>query len=137
MKNLKWIIGFLILTLTIVSCLDDEPTLNAVYNYKAIDSVQIGEIHPARQVTEIKTFYTRTNNCEDFFNYQYDILGNERSVVMIIAELQSNDCEEINETSSNTLQFKPENSGTYNFRFWNGVDENGQDVFIEKEIEIP
>jgi len=137
MKNLKWFIGLILISLSVVSCLDDEPTVEVVYKYKAVDSVQIGEIHPSRQVTEIRTYFTRTNSCENFFNYEYHILGNERSVSAIFSEFEDASCEEISEPSYSVLQFKPENSGIYTFRFWNGLDENGQDVFIIKEIEIP
>jgi len=137
MKNSKWFISFLIIGLGIASCLDDEPTLNAVYNYKAIDSVRIGEIHPARQVTEIKTFYTQTNSCEYFFDYEYQILGNERNVMMVTAKNEEPGCEPQSRVDSSFLQFKPESGGTYRFRFWSGTDENGQDTFIIREIEIP
>jgi len=137
MKNLKWFIGLFLIGLTVTSCLDDEPTLNVTYQYKAIDSVQVGEIHPARQVTEIKTFFTRTSSCENFFDYEYHILGNERSVSMVTSKYSDNSCEETSDPASYVLQFKPEASGIYTFRFWNGVDENGQDIFIIREIEIP
>jgi len=137
MKNLKWFIGLAFISLFVVSCLEDEPTVDVTYKYKAIDSVQVGEIHPPRQVTEIKTYFTRNKSCEDFFNYEYHILGNERTVSVIFSEFEDGSCEEISEPSYSVLQFKPEDSGVYTFRFWNGSDENGQDIFIIKEIEIP
>lgn len=137
MKNLKWFIGLFIFSLSVASCLDDEPTLNVSYQYKSIDSVQIGEIHPAREVTKIKTFFTRTSNCENFFDYEYHILGNERTVSIVTSKYSDSSCEEISEPASYVLQFKPEMSGLYTFRFWGGTDENGQDIFIIREIEIP
>ena len=122
---------------SITSCLDDEPTLQVDYVYAPTDSVQVGEIKPAREVTEIRTYFTRNSECETFFDYDYQISGNERTVSIVISDLQVNDCLNISESEFNTLQFKPESSGTYTFRFWAGNDENDDPIFIIKEIEIP
>lgn len=137
MKSLKWLVGLFILGGILVSCLDDEPTLEIAYQYRPIDSIQIDTIMPSRQVTEIKTFFTTTNGCQDFFDYEYSILGNERTVAVITSEILEESCTAVTEAQSFTLQFKPESSGTYTFRFWGGIDENGDDIFIIREIEIP
>jgi len=137
MKILNYFTGLIIISLTTISCLDEEPVADVTYGYKPTDSVQIVEINPSRQVTEIKTFYTKTSSCENFFDYEYQILGNERSVMIVMAKYEEPDCETANEADSFTLQFKPESNGLYTFRFWSGTDENGHDTFIVKEIEIP
>ena len=137
MKSFKWLVVLMLAGFFSYSCLDDEPTVNVKYLFAPIDSVQIGEIKPARQVTEIRTFYTRNNECETFFDYDYTITGNERTVTMLISSLQANDCLEITEADFHTLQFRPEQSGLYTFRFWNGNDQDGQPIFIIRKIEIP
>lgn len=137
MKNLKWLVGLFLIGIMTASCLDDEPVMNVTYNYRPIDSVQIDSIYPARQVTEIKTFFTTTNGCQQFFDYDYNALGNERTVSVITSEIEELGCTDITETEFYTLHFKPETSGTYTFRFWNGKDAEGQDMFIIREIEIP
>jgi len=137
MKSLRWIIGLALTGLVVVSCLDDEPVTDVVFRYKAIDSVQIDTILPARQVTEIKTYFTTQNGCQVFFDYDYTILGNERTVSVVISEVQNQGCTEIIQSHSPVLKFKPESSGIYTFRFWSGVDQDGQDLFIIREIEIP
>ncbi len=137
MKSLKWIIGLVLMGIATISCLDDEPIANVVYKYDAIDSVQIDTIMPARQVTEIKTYFTTENGCQRFFDYDYTILGNERTVSVIVSELEDQVCTESAQVYAPVLYFKPEAGGTYTFRFWNGVDEDGQDLFIIREIEIP
>lgn len=139
MKSLKSVVGCIIIGMTIISCLDDEPVSNVNYKYSEIDSIQIGEINPARSVTEIKTFFTRNNSCETFFDYDYQISGNERSVSIITADVVNNvtNCADISEGVAHTLLFKPDVSGTYTFRFWAGNDENEEPIFIVKELEIP
>jgi|SRR5690606_3908469 len=137
MKNLKWFVGLVLIGIVAVSCLDDEPISNVVFKYSAIDSVQIDTIMPARQVTEIKTYFTTKNGCQQFFNYDYTILGNERTVSVMVSEAQDQNCTLEQQVHSPVLNFKPESPGIYTFRFWNGVDEDGQDLFIIREIEIP
>jgi|SRR5690606_35194905 len=136
MKNLKWLVGLFLIGILAVSCLDDEPVVNVSYQYRPIDSIQIDSVYSVFQVTEIKTFYSTSNTCQEFFNYDYTALGNERTVAIIAAEVEEPNCTDITEIESFTLKFRPERPGTYSFRFWNGKDENGQDKFIIREIEI-
>ncbi len=137
MKNIKWILALMITGLFVTSCLDDEPALNVDYEYAPIDSITIDEIRPAREVTEIRTYFTRNSECETFFDYDYQISGNERTVSIVISDLQVEDCLNISEASSHILQFRPETGGTYTFRFWAGNDANNEPIFIVQEIEIP
>jgi hypothetical protein len=137
MKNLKWIVGLFILSsFALQSCLDDENIQNVTYHYKGIDSIHVGQINSARQVTEITTYYTKISNCENFFDYEYRSLGNERTVTMVTFRLP-NDCTTETELDSTILRFRPEVPGTYTFRFWNGNDENNNPIFINQEIIIP
>lgn len=137
MKNLKWLVGLFLIGICMVSCLDDEPVMNVTYQYRPIDSIEIDSIYPARQVTEIKTFFTTTNGCQQFFDYDYTALGNERTVSVVTSEIQDAGCSELIETKSFTLRFSPTTSGTYTFRFWNGKDAEGQDTFIIREVVVP
>lgn len=137
MKNLNWLVVLIMTGLIFNSCLDDEPTAEVEYKYAPVDSVHIGEIRPARMVTEITTFFTRQSDCEVFFDYDYQIAGNERTVSIISSNLVNQNCIEIMEVESNKLQFRPETSGKYVFRFWAGNASNNEPIFIIKEIDIP
>ena len=137
MKNLKWIIGlFLFAPFALHSCLDDESTQNVTYHYKGIDSVKIGEVNPARQITEITTYFTKVSSCEEFFDYEYQGLGNERTVTMVTYRVQTS-CTQGTSVDSTVLRFKPDLPGNYTFRFWNHNDESNNPVFITQEVLIP
>jgi hypothetical protein len=137
MKNLKWIVGLFILSsFALQSCLDDENTQQVTYHYKGIDSIKIGEIRNAREVTEITTYFTRINACENFFDYEYRSLGNERTVTMVTYRVQES-CSDGAIADSTVLRFRPDIPGTYTFRFWTGNDENQNPIFITQEIQIP
>lgn len=137
MKKFKWIVGlFIFSTFALQSCLDDESTQNVTYHYKGIDSIKVGEINSARQITEITTYFTRINECEQFFDYEYQGLGNERTVSMVTFRVEGT-CSEAASVDSTVLRFKPEFPGNYTFRFWNHNDEDNNPVFITEEILIP
>src|SRR5690606_3115291 len=137
MKNLKYWAVLMTIGLFFNACLDDEPTTQVTYQYVPIDSISFKEINPVKSVTEIKTYFTKSNDCELFFDYDYQISGNERTVSIITSLLRNENCIDAPQAAVNTLQFVPTSSGTYTFRFWAGIDENQQAQFIIKEIEIP
>ena len=56
MKRYLGIFSIALLSIALNSCMEDEATDNIYLSYRAIDSIQIEQINPARQVTEIKTF---------------------------------------------------------------------------------
>ena len=136
MKGLKLFLGAIVLSFGLNSCLDDEPTSKVNYSYKAIDSVVIEQVNPLREVTNIKTYFTRNNTCEAFFDYEYRASGFQRDVVMITSTLQDPTCQDTTAVGVKTLKFLPESPGEYFFRFWAGTDENGDPIYITKEVGI-
>lgn len=137
MKRFLGLLGLALLSIALNSCIDDEPTDNIYLTYRAIDSIQIEQINPSNEVTEIKTFFTRKNTCEHFFDYDYRIFRNERTVKLILAKIDDQPCDSIEESTYQTLKFKPEKSGIYKFYFLNGFDENKNPIYITEEIVIP
>lgn len=136
MKNFIWILGLMFLGILTTSCLDDERVDNIYYRMKPIDSVDIQAVNGVFEVTEIKTYFTRENNCEDFFDYDYRAFGPDRIVSLVTWSVESDSCTEINEPSNSILRFMPERPGEYNFRFWSGYDEDNRPTYIEKNILI-
>lgn len=136
MKKIKWISAVLFLGLLTVSCLDDEQVDNIYYQMKPIDSIDIQAVNGVREITEIKTYYTKSGSCEDFFDYDYRGFDMERRVALITWKVEGDNCTEISEADYAVLRFRPEKAGDYTFKFWNGNDSTNQPVFIEKTITI-
>lgn len=137
MKRYLGIFSIALLSIALNSCMDDEATDNIYLSYRAIDSIQIEQINPARQVTEIKTFFTRKNSCEHIFDYDYRIFRNERTVRLVMSQINDQPCDSLGEAVYHTLKFRPEHHGKYIFHFWNGFDENNNPMYITEEIIIP
>ena len=51
--------------------------------------------------------------------------------------IEQDDCQPItNITRQEVLKFKPTEVGTYTFKFWQGKDTNGDDIFLEIERPV-
>src|SRR5690554_6371842 len=97
MKRYSGIFSIALLSFALISCMDDEATDNIYLSDRAIDSIQIEQIDPARQVTEIKTFFTRKNSCEHILDYDYTIFRNESTVTLLISQINVQPCDSLGE----------------------------------------
>lgn len=136
MKKLGVIVFFVLMGISVVSCLDDEQTESFVYRYSPIDSVTIDTAIYIHQIAEIKTYFKTSNNCQFFYDYDYSAVGKERTVAVILAQKSNQSCDEIVSNEVRTLRFRPEKQGLYTFRFWQGKDENDEDQFIIHKLNV-
>ena len=116
----------------VLSCsLDDEPKSEPVA--LPIESVIIPSDWPLNQLGAIKVTYRRPTTCHLFngFNYQYT---DEFTRTVNIEAVKLNDAS--TESYEVDLQFKPTEFGIYHFKFWSGVDENGNNTFLEYDIDV-
>lgn len=137
MKRYLGLLSVALLSIALNSCLDDESTDNIFLSFKVIDSIQIEQVNPVKQITEIKTYFNRENTCEHIFDYDYSVFKNERTVRLVMSKTKNQSCDTINEAVYHTLKFRPEHNGKYTFHFWNGFDENNNPIYITEEIIIP
>lgn len=136
MKKIYWLGILMISSVFCFSCLNDERVDNVYYSVTPIDSVQIGAVNRVGELTEIKTFYTRRNSCEDFFDYDYFAFDTERRVTIVTVTVKNDQCEVVQEADAWVLKFIPQHSGEYHFKFWNGNDENNKPIYLEEIINI-
>lgn len=137
MKRFIGLLSFVLIGFGLSACIDDEPTDELHLSYRAIDSVQVERINPPREITEFKIYSTKKNSCEELFDYDYVAFQNQRTVKLVVAEVIGDNCTQEETVAMTTLQFRPENNGTYTFYFWNGFDEDGEPMYLTEEIVIP
>lgn len=101
-----------------------------------IDSVKIAQDTMDVFTTQsIKTYSNYTENCEGFYGYDY--LHNaafERKVISYKFKTDGNCLDSVTKISQ--INFRPQMSGTYLFRFFSGKDAAGENIFIEKNIVV-
>lgn len=137
MNTLKKIALFLFLTLFSISCSLDDNEINYRFELLEIESVVVpDELH----LGETHSFiirYRRPTSCHGFNAFYYEKNLNVRTVAVQGFVVESSDCLPFeNEIQEQTLDFYVTNNGSYIFKFWQGKDDNGEDLYLEYEIPV-
>ena len=111
------------------------------------------EILPIRSVIDMPTVvnyndsyvinytYSLPTNCHTFSDLYYLTEGTERTVAVISRRINPVGdviCEDLpyEEIQGQFTFHVLNNNGTYVFKFWQGLDENGQDEYLVYEVPI-
>lgn len=135
----KFILAILFCSLLLSCSLEDG---NKTFNLDIVpvSSVEMPTAYRVDSITKIPVTYIRPTLCHEFSNFYYNSIGNERTVAIYCSKPNDTECTPLgnnnNYSTTVTLSFKPKNTGTYNFRFWTGVDMNGTDQYIEHEVVV-
>ncbi|MCS3869672.1 hypothetical protein J3D55_002588 [Chryseobacterium ginsenosidimutans] len=117
-------IGFsaLVLGLLFTSCNDDDDyeTIESIDKIK-IDSVKIiNDTMDVFTVQSIKTYSTYSSHCEGFYGYDYVHTDNSTRTVTAYKYITNGPCTQESYTAPSQINFSPQQTGTYTFKFWNG-----------------
>lgn len=146
-----------VLVLTFValmmSCIKDDVP-NVRYELSPIDTVAFpADTLILNKKYEIEISYLQTSSCQEFNGFTTDTERDEdkpgditdedpKSNTILVGALMSvydrEDCQEYDEpkTVKKELSFEPIDQNPYIFKFWQGVDENEEPIFLEKTIYI-
>lgn len=134
---MKKIIALLSLFLVITSCSvsNDEPNFH--YELLPIQDVEIPTEFVMGETYQITLWYYKPSTCHGFGGFYYEKNLNERTIAIQSIVQDESTCTPLtNELVSATLDFYVTNNGSYVFKFWQGVDDNGEDVFYEVEVPV-
>ena len=120
------------------SCKDDRFEGDEI---TSIDPVKIDSVNIPRDSMEvlsvmpIKTYSNYSSKCEGFYGYDY-IHTNEftRNVTSYKFKTNAQCGEQV--TRSSQINFQPQKIGNYVFKFWNGKDASGENIWIEKNVKV-
>ena len=135
---MKKIIFLLLIAISLTSCsLEDDPSNDFYYDILPVESVDIPEEFELGQTYEITVTYLRPTTCHVFNNFYYESELNQRTVAVVTSVYTNNDCLPlIDEEVEATFNFMVNNNGTYVFKFWQGEDENGNDLYYIVEVPV-
>lgn len=120
-----------------ISC-DDRNDDNEIQSVDAvkIDSVKIPQdTMDVFTVQTIKTYSTYPDGCHGFYGYDYIREDMTRKVVSYAYKVNGG-CTLATHTDASGINFRPEEKGTYTFKFWNGKDSSNNNIWIEKTIVV-
>jgi hypothetical protein len=136
MKRYALLVLTLIFTSIFTSCSLDDDTNFIGTEIIPIESVEIPEYFVFGERYEILITYNRPSTCYQFYNFYYDINENERVVAIINSVYSDNSCVEEEESVTVTLNFETRSNETYLFKFYQGVDEEGEDIYYLVEVPV-
>lgn len=134
MKKVLWLLG---IVLVFASCsLDDEST-TFTQELVPIVSVETPDTLVLFQKHTFSITYERPTSCHVFDGYSYEKKQDTLYIGVVNDVYVQNNCEPLtNEEVTTDLNFVPERSGFYVFRFWQGLDEVGDPIYLTKEIPV-
>ena len=138
---MKKLLLFFFALVTLSSCSindDDEPQNNILYAYAAIDEVVMPDAFVLGEEYEIKITYTNPSPCHEMFGFEY-VPENQTHYFGIVSSFNPNDplcSDEVGSTEEYVWKFRANRNEKYIFKFWTGIDSNGEAVFLTREVEV-
>ena len=127
----------LLLGITLVSCeidLDDE---NISFEKVVAFDINIPANLTVNYEYNVSFNYALVDGCRSFYNIEIQSPTDGVREVTAFVEVENNrNCSSIYSEHTHTFKFKPITTGTYIFKFWNGVGANGIDLFETHEITV-
>jgi len=134
---MKKLIVFFVLLGTLVSCsLDDDNSVNYHFEILPIESVEIPDQFTLGETYPITVHYIKPSSCYVFNDFYYVKELNERTIAVVNTVYENQSCTEAQEMAEATFNFFVTSNGTYVFKFWQGVDESGNDLYYIVEVPV-
>lgn len=138
-NEMKKILLLVFLVSLLVSCsLDDSSSPDFTYKLAAVVSVEIPDTLIFQQVYDFDIEYKQPSTCNVFYGYDYRVKGNERFIGVKNTVYLDDNCEDLAEdnTAHHDLSFLVERGDHYIFKFWQGIDDEGEPVYLTKEVPV-
>ena len=135
MKKL-FLLGFL--TFLVVSWSPEREDSQNFYNeILPVESVNMPDAFQFGSTHEITMTYLRPSGCHVFSDFYYLSEMIQKTVAIISTVFPDQDCQVFeNEEVEVTLNFRVNDIDPYVFRFWQGEDENGNDIYYVVEVPV-
>ena len=133
MKKLVLLLSFLF---AFNSCSTDDDD-NFRFELLPVESVEIPNEFTLGETYEITIRYYRPSTCHAFNSFYYEKNLNTRTIAVESIVFEQDGCEALESVLvEKKLNFHVTNNGSYIFKFWQGANEYGEDVFLEYEIPV-
>ncbi len=135
MKRIKIILVFFLATF-FAGC--DNDNTGFFYDLVPIESAVVPDEFTRGETYTISVSYFRPTSCHGFAGFDYNRLNNERTVAVVNVVVNPNQCQDLEQTDlvEETLDFFVGQEESYIFRFWQGLDELGNNKFLSIEVPV-
>ncbi len=135
---MKKIIGLLIVSLTLFSCLSDDTQQTGLIELTEIQEVIVPDEVVFNQTYDFEITMKRPTLCHGFQEFQVDRSNSEYILISAIVEFSPQvSCEEVEyESITTTLSYNIDREDEITFRFVGQENANGTRDFISKTIPV-
>jgi hypothetical protein len=137
MKKYVLLVVVFISIFTSCSLENENPVLST--EVLLIDSVVVPEQFVQGEIYEITITYTRPSLCYEFYDFIYEINGQERTIAVVNKVLYANESPScLDDPQQVTVNFDFTVSGTepYLFKFYQGENDEGLDQYFLVEVPV-
>jgi len=132
---MKKIIALFLMISTIFSCsLDEGPSFYT--EILPVEEVQMPQEFVLGEIYTITLSYYKPTGCHVFNDIYYKSELNERTVAIINTVYEGENCSQEPTLEEVSFNFIVNSNGSYIFKFWQGKDENGDDIYYIVEIPV-
>lgn len=129
------------LCLILLSCwscsLEDDDYINYNFEFIPIEEVDIPSSFIIGETYQIKLHYNRPSSCHVFHDLYYRSDGPERTIAVVNVVYDNSNCEDLeNSLIERSFYFRAIYDQVYIFKFWQGEDENGEDIYLIYEVPV-
>ena len=134
MKKIAALIGIFLI---VISCSTDIDETKRHYELVAIQNVIIPDTLYFGDENIITVEYLQISNCHEFDGFLYQKSENTRTIAVQNSVIENPNCQTVtNVVKSENINFIPSSTGLYTFKFWQGKDANGENIFLEIQREV-
>lgn len=129
----------LVLLITVIgfSCSLDNDTPRTYQQVLPIENAVMPSEFQLDQTYEITLTYLRPTSCHAFSDIYYLKHDNERTIAIISVVFEGDgNCTALETEQEATFNFKATQTGSYIFKFWQGVDENSEDIYLIVDVPV-
>ena len=132
------IFALIILSSCLASCSLDDDDINFSFEQIPIEEVDIPDEFIRGETHEISTFYFRPSDCHSFSGF--NLTRNSNEILLAVQNVVVNDrpCQDLEETQliEESFDFLAGAEDSYIFRFWQGIDDQGENLFLVIEVPV-
>lgn len=126
-----------ILVFSLVSCSVEDDRPDFYKEFVPIESVDVPTEFVIGETYEMHIKYYRPSGCHVFSDFYYASELNQRTVAVINTVYPNNECQTFDDQLVDvSFNFLVTSNVTYVFRFWQGEDESGNDLYYIVEIPV-
>ncbi|WP_395633825.1 hypothetical protein [Flavobacterium sp.] len=134
---MKKILSVVTLLFLLNSCSPESDTRYSL-ELLPVESVEIPTEMTLGETYQFKMYYRLPSTCHSYNTIYYHKDLNVRTVAVESLVREQNNCQEVTENNlyECTFDFVVTSNGSYVFKFWQGEDAQGNDIFLEYEIPV-